>query len=252
MYLWGVHLSKDARITVYEPAFLAHALRSTAGSLSGTHPRTILHSMQASVLLAYYFIRNARFLEGKYHTSAAVSIAVSAGLHRIRARQEDGPIETPSFSNALPPAKCAAEEGERISAFWSVLNLNNCWAGTDGSPSNVSYGEPGLKIDTPWPLDTSDYVEVSSPHSHCVDTILNPILAPASPPSAPEKQRNRHQIPFRCSRRRDVRRRAVCQSKHPVRRGHQDRYSLSCKYVERGVKRSKSLTDIPFRWQPFK
>ncbi|KAJ7921352.1 hypothetical protein B0H13DRAFT_2416594 [Mycena leptocephala] len=143
MYLWGVHLSKDARITVYEPAFLAHALRSTAGIC----------------LLAYYFIRNARFLEGKYHTSAAVSIAVSAGLHRIRARQEDGPIETPSFSNALPPAKCAAEEGERISAFWSVLNLNNCWAGTDGSPSNVSYGEPGLKIDTPWPLDTSDYVE---------------------------------------------------------------------------------------------
>ncbi|KAJ7664758.1 hypothetical protein B0H17DRAFT_298484 [Mycena rosella] len=54
LYLWGVHLAKDPRITAYEPAFLVHALRSTAGSLAGTHPRTVLHSMQASVLLAYY------------------------------------------------------------------------------------------------------------------------------------------------------------------------------------------------------
>jgi hypothetical protein len=162
MYLFGVHLSQDARITAYEPAFLAHALRSTAGSLSGTHPRTILHRLQASVLLAYYFIRNKRFLEGKYHTSAAVSIAVSAGLHRIRAPPEHDPVGTRPLSDGLLPANGAAEEGERISAFWNVLNLNNCWAGTDGSPSNVSYGESGLKIDTPWPLDRSDYIEVSS------------------------------------------------------------------------------------------
>ncbi|KAJ7921427.1 hypothetical protein B0H13DRAFT_154919 [Mycena leptocephala] len=159
MYLFGVHLSQDARITAYEPAFLAHALRSTAGSLSGTHPRTILHRLQASVLLAYYFIRNKRFLEGKYHTSAAVSIAVSAGLHRIRAPPEHDPVGTRPLSDGLLPANGAAEEGERISAFWNVLNLNNCWAGTDGSPSNVSYGESGLKIDTPWPLDRSDYIE---------------------------------------------------------------------------------------------
>ncbi|KAJ7720090.1 hypothetical protein DFH07DRAFT_309457 [Mycena maculata] len=158
MYLWGVHLAEDARITAYEPAFLAHALRSTAGSLSGTHPRTVLHSLQASVLLAYYFIRNARFLEGRYHTSAAVSIAVSSGLHRIRAPRDDttAALRGP---DALPAPKDAWEEGEQIIAFWNVLTLNNCWAGTDGSPSNVSYGASGLKIDTPWPLDRRDYVE---------------------------------------------------------------------------------------------
>ncbi|KAJ7106856.1 hypothetical protein C8R43DRAFT_206914 [Mycena crocata] len=156
LYLWGVHLSKDERITMYEPAFLAHALRSTASSLSGTHPRTILHSLQASVLLAYYFIRNARFLEGKYHTSAAVSIALSAGLHRIRGSHSSAYTTS---TEALPPAADAVEEGERINAFWTVLTLNNCWASTDGSPSNVSYGSSGLKIDTPWPLDPRDYVE---------------------------------------------------------------------------------------------
>ncbi|KAJ7456095.1 Zn(2)-Cys(6) binuclear cluster domain-containing protein [Mycena latifolia] len=166
MYLWGVHLSKDARITAYEPAFLAHALRSTAGSLAGTHPRTVLHSMQASVLLAYYFVRNARFLEAKYHISAAVSIAVSAGLHRIRGKP---PAEGELFGvKALRAPRDAKEEGERISAFWRVLNLNNCWAGVDSAPSNVSYGPAGLTIDTPWPLEPTDYVErphLLPPHS---------------------------------------------------------------------------------------
>ncbi|KAJ7351356.1 hypothetical protein DFH08DRAFT_1078404 [Mycena albidolilacea] len=157
MYLWGIHLSDDPSISAFEPAFLSHALRSTAGSLSGTHPRRILHSLQASVLLAYYFIRNARILEGKYHISAAVSIALSAGLHRIRAPQG---AEAPPISEMLAPPRDAREEGERISAFWGVLNLNNCFASRDGTCSNISYGgSNSLVIDTPWPLETADYVE---------------------------------------------------------------------------------------------
>ncbi|KAJ7082019.1 hypothetical protein B0H15DRAFT_442986 [Mycena belliarum] len=155
MHLWGVHLSEDERITVYEPAFLAHALRSTASSLSGSHPRTVLHSVQASVLLAYYFMRNGRFLEGKYHTNAAVSIVVSAGLHRIR-----GSAASPT-AEVLPAPTGPLEEGERINAFWTVLTLNNCWAGMDGSPSSIAYGPGGLKIDTPWPLELRHYIEAS-------------------------------------------------------------------------------------------
>ncbi|KAJ7097089.1 hypothetical protein B0H15DRAFT_945761 [Mycena belliarum] len=153
MYLWGVHLSEDPRLAAYEPALLSHALRSTAGSLVGTHPRTVLHSLQASVLLAYYFVRNTRFLEAKYHTSAAVSIAVSVGLHRVR-----GPGQQEGVGVLLPP-RDAKEEGERIAAFWSVLTLNNCWVGLDDAPSNLVYGPGGLKIDTPWPVDTADYIE---------------------------------------------------------------------------------------------
>lgn len=154
MYLWGVHLSNDARITAYEPAFLAHALRSTAGSFAGTHPRTILHSVQASVLLAHYFFRNGRALEGRYHTSAAVATTLSAGLHLIRSRTK------PPTADALPPTGDPIEEGELIGAFWRVLTLNNAWTSVDGAPSNVTYGPGGLTIDTPWPLEPSDYVEV--------------------------------------------------------------------------------------------
>ncbi|KAJ6538130.1 hypothetical protein B0H19DRAFT_1038373 [Mycena capillaripes] len=151
MYLWGVHLSNDARITVYEPAFLAHALRSTADSFSGTHSRTVLHSVQASVLLAHYFLRNARALEGRYHTSAAVATALSAGWHLIRGRTR------PPTASTLPETG-SVEEGELIGAFWRVLTLNNCWA-VDGAPSSVTYGSDGLTIDTPWPLEARDYLE---------------------------------------------------------------------------------------------
>jgi hypothetical protein len=188
MYLWGIHLSKDARVTAYEPAFLQHALRSTAGSLAGSHPRMILHSMQASVLLAYYFVRKARFLESRYHISAAVSIALSAGLHRVRSAAQAGVGDRgvgvlPSGHAALPAPQSAAEEGERISAFWTVLTLNNCWAGTDGSPSNVSYGEGGLKIDTPWPLETTDYVEVGLRLFVLIDADGNLYLTHSSDPT---------------------------------------------------------------------
>ncbi|KAJ7859293.1 hypothetical protein B0H14DRAFT_2351158 [Mycena olivaceomarginata] len=147
MYLWGVHLSNDARITVYEPAFLHNALRSTAGSLVGTHPRTLLHSAQTSVLLAHYFLRNGRALEGRYHTSAAVATVLSAGLNLIRGRSR------PPSAEALPPTGDALEEGERIACFWAVLTLNNCWASVDGG----TYSPEGLEIDTPWPLEPRDY-----------------------------------------------------------------------------------------------
>ncbi|KAJ7302798.1 hypothetical protein DFH08DRAFT_722621, partial [Mycena albidolilacea] len=149
MYLWGVHLSNDARITVYEPAFLHNALRSTAGSLVGTHPRTLLHSAQTSVLLAHYFLRNGRTLEGRYHTSAALATVLSAGLNLIRGRSR------PPSAEALPPTGDALEEGERIACFWAVLTLNNCWASVDGG----TYSPEGLEIDTPWPLEPRDYVE---------------------------------------------------------------------------------------------
>ncbi|KAJ7779421.1 hypothetical protein DFH07DRAFT_730260 [Mycena maculata] len=158
MYLWGVHLSEDERITAYEPIFLANALRSTAHSLTSTHPRAILHSLQAFVLLAYYFVRRARFLEGRYYTAAAVSISLGSGLHRIRTPPDATNAAEGSFGE-VPPPRDAAEEGERIAAFWAVLHLNNCWAGTNGCLSNVTYGPSGPKIDTPWPLERRDYLE---------------------------------------------------------------------------------------------
>ncbi|KAJ7908998.1 Zn(2)-Cys(6) binuclear cluster domain-containing protein [Mycena leptocephala] len=153
--LWAIHLSASDEFTAYEPRYLSRALRTAVDALSGTHHHhTILHSIQAAVLLAHYFLRNTRFLEGKYHLSAAVSLVLSSGLHRIRsadAYAAGGPLG-PAFRRLAPP-RDAVEEAERVGAFWTVLTLNNCWTTADGSPSNISYTVPDARIDTPWPLD---------------------------------------------------------------------------------------------------
>ncbi|KAJ7451627.1 Zn(2)-Cys(6) binuclear cluster domain-containing protein [Mycena latifolia] len=154
VYLWAIHLSGSDEFTMYEVAYLSRALRTAVDALSGTHYNAVLHSIQAEVLLAHYFLRNTRFLEGKYHLSAAVSLVISSGLHRIRSADSysaGGPLG-PAF-HALAPPRDAIDEGERINAFWTVLTLNNCWTTADGSPSNISYTVPDARIDTPWPLD---------------------------------------------------------------------------------------------------
>ncbi|KAJ7099902.1 Zn(2)-Cys(6) binuclear cluster domain-containing protein [Mycena belliarum] len=165
IYLWGSHLARSETLSKHESSFLADALRSTGTSLSRAHSATaILHTIQAEVLLAQYFFRNARFLEGKYHASAAVSISLSSGLHKIRS------ADARAFAvDELSPAATALEEGERINAFWAVLTLNNCWFAADGSPADVSHAAHG--IDTPWPLDIEVYSE---------DAVLLPVSSSAT------------------------------------------------------------------------
>ncbi|KAJ7156210.1 Zn(2)-Cys(6) binuclear cluster domain-containing protein [Mycena filopes] len=152
--LWAVHLSGSDQFTTQEPIYLSRALRTAVDALSSTHFNAVLHSIQAEVLLSQYFLRNTRFLEGKYHLSAAVSLVISSGLHRIRSADSyavGGPLG-PAFRRLAPP-RDAIDEAERINAFWTVLTLNNCWTTADGSPSNISYTVPDARIDTPWPLD---------------------------------------------------------------------------------------------------
>ncbi|KAK0221640.1 hypothetical protein IW262DRAFT_918868 [Armillaria fumosa] len=146
-YLWGIHLSDSGEILAYEEVFLARALQSTAQELSSSHPQRIIQCIQAEVLLAHYFFRKARMLEGRYHSGAAVSLVLSARLHKIRSVEGGGPL-------VLPPPTDYIEEGERIKAFWTVFVLDNCWTTADGSPSNFLCTSPDSRIDLPWPLDT--------------------------------------------------------------------------------------------------
>ncbi|KAF7351456.1 Zn(2)-C6 fungal-type domain-containing protein [Mycena sanguinolenta] len=146
VYLWGAHLSRSAAISVHEASLLSNALHSaTRGLSSDSCPNAIRQTIQAEMLLAQYFFRNARMLEGKYHASAAVSIVLSSGFHKIRSAERPvGPIS---------PAPNSLNEGESINAFWAVLTLNNTWLAADGSPRDVS----SAVVDTPWPLDIHAY-----------------------------------------------------------------------------------------------
>ncbi|KAF7374246.1 Fungal-trans domain-containing protein [Mycena sanguinolenta] len=154
VYLWAIHLSGSEEFITDEAGYLSRALRTAAEALSGTHANTVIHGIQTEVLLANYFLRNTRFLEGKYHLSAAVSLVISSGLHRIRSGDSaalGGPLG-PAFHSLTPP-RDIIDECERINALWTVLTMNNCWTTADGSPSNILYTDSQARIDTPWPLD---------------------------------------------------------------------------------------------------
>ncbi|KAK7035933.1 Zn(2)-C6 fungal-type domain-containing protein [Favolaschia claudopus] len=151
VYLWGLRFSKQPNLIAQEPAFLSRALNLTAKSLSGIHPQKVMHTLQAEILLAYYFFASGRFLEGKYHTAAAVSLALSSGLHMVRSTKGAPP------TSLLPAARDAVEEGERIHAWWTVVVLDKAWAVAFNEDPHLQLQHQSSSVDTPWPLEMEDY-----------------------------------------------------------------------------------------------
>ncbi|KAF7298767.1 Fungal-trans domain-containing protein [Mycena indigotica] len=169
VHLWAIHLSGNEELVAnYEAQYLSRTLRSAVGALS-TASNNILHAIQAEVLISQYFFRTTRFLEGKYHLSAAVSLVLSSGLHRLRSAEVAAGNR--GFLSAAPqtrsPTVDPLDDMERVAAFWTVLTMNNCWTTADGSPSNLAYTSSGsdARIDTPWPVDPVKAIKVSMPPS---------------------------------------------------------------------------------------
>ncbi|KAF8832107.1 hypothetical protein HHX47_DHR1000886 [Lentinula edodes] len=143
------------------------ASSSGHGSTYSTFQERIIHAIQAETLLSVYFFRTGRILEGKYHMSAAVSLTLGTQLHKIRAlpvgsgNPSVSPLQQISVAGPLlsPPID-QIEEGERINAFWIVYTLSNCWGVAVGTLSSAVFESHGSTIDTPWPLDMTDYEQV--------------------------------------------------------------------------------------------
>ncbi|KAJ7814691.1 Zn(2)-Cys(6) binuclear cluster domain-containing protein [Mycena olivaceomarginata] len=167
VYLWGLRLSGQPNLMTQEPAFLARALKLTSKGLSDTHPQRVMHTLQAEVLLSYFFFASGRSLEGKYHTAGAVSLSLSSSLHLIRS-------ENQSSARILHPPADAVEEGERIQAWWTVKILDGCWAvGLCETPGFANRDSLAM-VDTPWPLESDDYARgLLSPNTRFSHTIQN-------------------------------------------------------------------------------
>ncbi|KAJ7193075.1 hypothetical protein GGX14DRAFT_593419 [Mycena pura] len=154
VYLWGYVLSPaspGARHTA--ETFLVAALENLPADVRGfmIHPKLVLETIQAEVLLSLYYLHTALPVQGRYHAAAAASLALSARLHRLHAP----PLQShPSFALAeplLPQVSNPVDAGERINAFWAVILINNCWVAAQGGPSAIPCG---TAIDTPWPGGT--------------------------------------------------------------------------------------------------
>ncbi|KAF8817386.1 hypothetical protein BYT27DRAFT_7237315 [Phlegmacium glaucopus] len=168
VHLFGTHFLQPEALHAQEGPLLTRAVQYVATDPLGSHPHKIIHTLQAEVLLAYYFLRTGMLLEAKHRTGAAVSLAVGAGLHKIRAPNTApstiGIMQDQPYS--MPPARDSLQEAERINGFWAVLTLHKFVTVALEPPQHVcgTLEAPGMQIDTPWPIDMSDYKEGTLPH----------------------------------------------------------------------------------------
>ncbi|KAL0564944.1 hypothetical protein V5O48_017093, partial [Marasmius crinis-equi] len=123
-------------------------LSSTPGQ---THPKTLVHAIQAQVLLANYFFLEHRTLEGKYHLGMAVSLVSSVGLY----------------------ASARVEDEEKVNAFWMVYSMYSVWDPPCGAVEE-------RKIDVPWPMDDLQVGSSSSLFSTTIPTCKTQIRIPGS------------------------------------------------------------------------
>ena len=104
-----------------------------------------------------------RFIEGRYHLNAAVSLSISLGLHRLNIISSPliglsvSNIEVPNF--ALSSVEDMSELHERVLLFWSVLTMDRSWSSALRMPGFLTEGEvPNSEIETPWALTIPNYV----------------------------------------------------------------------------------------------
>lgn len=173
VYLWGAALAADEDLKARQSTFLARAEQqlADAGPSHAAHaPRpSVLHTIQAHVLLANYLFNAGHFADGRRHTAAAVALVLAHRLHKVRSprprdRAHMGLAHAAAAELALRPPVDLVEEGERTHAFWQVFVLDKTWAAVLGCPSLlVADGSPAAEIDTPWPLAAEQYRDGSIP-----------------------------------------------------------------------------------------
>ncbi|KAJ7146419.1 hypothetical protein C8R44DRAFT_656725, partial [Mycena epipterygia] len=156
VYLIGITLSNSSTLKAHEKTFLSRALSSLPMSLSGLHPRKAMHALQTEILLSNYFYVSGRFLEARYHTTAAASLAVSSGLLQIQ-----------------PSAVADAEEAERLDACWTTIILDKSWAVALAIHPNVQDSSGTLEM--PWPendtsVTVSQFLEGTEPPASAMST----------------------------------------------------------------------------------
>jgi hypothetical protein len=150
-----MHFCNDESLQGREENQLTRVLQAIGSQLDYSR---ILDTLQAEILLAYYLLHRNRRVEGSYHASAAVCIAVAGDLYGtcvFAARfGADG--------NQLPSPGRDADFEDRVRAFYIVCTLERCWsAWTTSSP--------------PFPCNGASMESVSAP-SRRLPLTLDPLF----------------------------------------------------------------------------
>ncbi|KAJ7753961.1 hypothetical protein DFH07DRAFT_1030027, partial [Mycena maculata] len=138
-------------LTAQEPVFLARALDLTSRGLSDSHPRRVMDTLQAEILLSYFFLCVWTRLGGEIPR-----------CHRDITQSEQ--LITPrAFGQAFFTRNIApmdgVEEGERVHAWWTVMIMDKCWAVALSEDPGFAHRDNMAMVDTPWPLEVDDYAK---------------------------------------------------------------------------------------------
>lgn len=163
IFLLGVHLSGVDVFLAHEPLFLSRAVRITQIRRSLCQGKA-LHSIQADILLAHYFLLHGRFLEAMHRINAALSLCIVFGLHKQHRVQIENQDSCPTLEFPLPPIRDSIEQGERIDAFWTVLGLLKYWGAALQWPPEFVHTLVE-DVDIPWPFEAAAYEAVSLSHT---------------------------------------------------------------------------------------
>lgn len=179
VYLWGMHFSKSPPPPNFSEAdLLQRAQQSILLEISA--PTYIQQTIQAQVLLATYFARNKSLIQAELHANGAATLALGYQLHKLRSTR------APNSNVPGTPPRDAVEEGERIRAFWAVtfLQTSLCLSFNSNRPFCLLESVV-TEIDSPWPLEISDYqAGLLPPNYHGQESIRHLLIDdtfPASP-----------------------------------------------------------------------
>ncbi|KAF8967602.1 hypothetical protein BDZ97DRAFT_1978162 [Flammula alnicola] len=164
VHLLGIHFCQPEGLHNQETSLLTRAVQHVATDLFGSHPNKIVNTLQAEILLSYYFMRTGFLLEAKCRAGAAIALAIGSGLHKVRSANITAPSTLGIMHDqpyTLPLPTDTLQEAERINGFWSVLMLHKFISVALEPPAQVCgvLEAPGMQIDTPWPIDMDNFEE---------------------------------------------------------------------------------------------
>ncbi|TDL17534.1 hypothetical protein BD410DRAFT_901408 [Rickenella mellea] len=158
IYIWALRLSNLDDFIKLEPQYVTKTTLALTEAVGSRDSKTRLHTLQAEVLIANYFFCMGRTVEARYHASAAITMALSCGLHQLTGRNTPPNLSLVGSARIQPlaPARDGIEQRERVNLFWAVFILDKCWSTAVNSPSMLcEEGESGVQITTPWSVDNN-------------------------------------------------------------------------------------------------
>lgn len=152
IYLWGIIISASPALVAHEPVFLSRAIYHASNSGKPPYSHLAKYTVQAELLIVYYFFCMGFAAEGKEHCDAAFRLALSEDIHKVRG------TDVPKLALSTD----AIEVGERMNAVWMTFLTDTAISCLRKVPTacpdqNTEHG----RIDMPWPLDMEQYDKAS-------------------------------------------------------------------------------------------